>query len=137
MVMLEECPDACPGEEFCAFNDWRPWGQCTATCGSGHRPRVRFLVPTTSGSKEVPKDRKELTEDLMARFDELSLKAAAASVRDPKDLAIAFACGGLTLGLAMFIYRIRAGGTRPQQFERIELISMRETAIPLASDDHY
>eukprot|EP00929_Paragymnodinium_shiwhaense_P087745 TRINITY_DN4788_c0_g1_i2.p1 TRINITY_DN4788_c0_g1~~TRINITY_DN4788_c0_g1_i2.p1 ORF type:complete len:1557 (-),score=362.68 TRINITY_DN4788_c0_g1_i2:90-4760(-) len=89
-----------PVQVYCTWAAWSNWGDCSSKCGAGRRVRKRSIVATT---KKAPEPLH--TDEIMKRFEALQLHTASLEQGRLPELAMAFAAGMLTLGVAFGAWR--------------------------------
>lgn len=104
------CPRHCHERVFCAWQDWKEWDDCTASCGSGTRMRSRKLELTAEKPIEV-------------KYEELQMHTDQLEANKMQDVLTAFAAGSVSFVLVMLSARVlRFGRRRPMQvYDRLDL----------------
>jgi len=101
---IGECPRTCNEPKYCAWEEWRAFGACSATCGSAKKSRVRYLKPSKSqpvaATDSMPGMR--LVE---SKFELLQNRPHSLDSRRLQDLALAWAAGSLSLMAMLGMWR--------------------------------
>jgi len=110
---IGKCPRRCHEKLFCTWNGWLEWSKCSANCGIAKRVRKRYL-----GLSHKPAELPKSKQELMEKFATIQIAASDTS-HHVEDLALAFACGALSLGVLVgvvrVVSRIRGSATRHHQ----------------------
>jgi len=110
-VEVASCPRRCKDKVFCAWDNWEEWAVCSATCGRGVSFRTRDLAivdkPAEAliGENILPGDH---AADLEAGLERLSSQSKRIDPRRVQDVALAFACGCVTIVAVLFVVRLCA-----------------------------
>eukprot|EP00929_Paragymnodinium_shiwhaense_P087744 TRINITY_DN4788_c0_g1_i1.p1 TRINITY_DN4788_c0_g1~~TRINITY_DN4788_c0_g1_i1.p1 ORF type:complete len:1566 (-),score=344.96 TRINITY_DN4788_c0_g1_i1:100-4740(-) len=102
---------SCPWKSrsvYCTWSEWSSWGSCSAKCGQGRRGRTRDIVASL---EEVPPPL--ATDQIVEKFEALQLHTASLEQGRLPELAMAFAAGMLTLGVAFGVWRACGYSQRP------------------------
>lgn len=90
-----ECKDQ---KYFCLWSEWAPWSSCSTTCGpEGRISRKRVLTV----SPVPPVGEQAFEGGVEAKFELLNTQLASAASQRQRELAIAFTCGLLSLGVVL------------------------------------
>ncbi|CAJ1420422.1 unnamed protein product [Effrenium voratum] len=113
---ISNCSRICHTPTFCAWSDWRGWGDCSVSCGpNGVRTRVRYLeahmqtVSPYAVSKYGMNGMQGL-DALEEKFHELKDRAKSVESHRMAELLAAFALGSMSfMGLVAMGQRFSRG----------------------------
>lgn len=100
---IAKCPRTCGRTlTYCAWGDWGPFGQCTATCGSAVRSRNRSLEsrelsPSQHAQLGTPRDEAEL----QVKFARLKGRTRGIQAQRVRELVAAWLAGTLSLAAVL------------------------------------
>lgn len=110
--VIAKCPRKCHELSYCVWGEWGKYAECTTTCGSGIKSRVRRLkvvnqpLPRVTGLAGGRLDPRALSE----RLQVLEGRAEAMESKRSQQLAAAFSAG--FLGLVAMLAFARRGTWR-------------------------
>jgi hypothetical protein len=100
------CDSNCHAKkQYCAWEPWGPWGECSAKCGSAYRKRKRLLETSDHPGVE-PAYLQEFENASISRVAQLHQRAQHLEETHLKELGLSFACGGLSLVVAFGALRL-------------------------------
>jgi len=91
------CPRKCHELSYCTWGDWRPYGECTATCGNGIKKRTRMLKIVDEPVHSIIGENILGADDLERKLVELTERAGQLQASRSRQLAACFAAGFLGL----------------------------------------
>ncbi|CAE7632321.1 HMCN1 [Symbiodinium microadriaticum] len=91
------CPRKCHELSYCTWGDWRPYGECTATCGNGIKKRTRMLKIVNEPVKSIIGENILGADDLERKLVELTERAGQLQASRSRQLAACFTAGFLGL----------------------------------------
>ncbi|CAE7553253.1 HMCN1 [Symbiodinium natans] len=91
------CPRKCHELSYCTWGDWRPYGECTSTCGHGIKKRTRMLKIVDEPVKSIIGENILGADDLQRKLVELTARAQQLQASRSRQLAACFAAGFLGL----------------------------------------
>merc|ERR1712194_523472 len=96
------CPRHCHEQLFCAWEEWKPWSQCTTTCGTGgkrHRLRQLHLSEIAPSDHNDGMANSDFNQQntVLQRYDALYRRTQELEVNHLQEVIFAFAAGCLAL----------------------------------------
>lgn len=116
---IDKCPNTCEQKLFCAWSSWEDEGDCSATCGSATRKRVRYLL---SSAEKPPIAVLQRNEDIPMLSTSVGLQGVVLGFASGSMISLLFVAVGFRAVRSPSANSVAAVDRRPQRDMAMELL---------------
>jgi len=121
---IKSCNVPCD-QTYCTWQAWQPWGNCSASCGSGRKSRRRYLFSSTEPDLEQLTLPKQDDKQFASKYSELKAHIDSVNSSRWRDLSGAFLLGGIAFLVALSAIRLRSSVTSNSEAASYRPVSSR------------